>query len=87
MNQKTYLIAGAALIGTASPLGSILQYRKGKALDNQLGSVRQQLKSEQEISQMDEPGLLCGRVYLEANLKNCGLQANTRPSSLTGSRP
>ena len=73
MNQKTYLIAGAALVVAAFLLGFVPQYLKGKALDNQLGAIRQQLNSEREKSQMDELGLLCGHVYLETNLKNYGM--------------
>jgi hypothetical protein len=73
MNRKIGLIAGGVLIVAAFLLGFVPQYLKGKALDNQLNAVRQQLNSEGEKSQMDELGLLCGRVYLETNLKNYGL--------------
>jgi hypothetical protein len=73
MNWKTRLIVGGVLIVAAFLLGFVPQYRKGRALDNQLSVVRQQLNSEREKSQMDELGLLCGHVYLETNLKNYGL--------------
>jgi hypothetical protein len=73
MNQKMCLILGGALVVAAFLLGFIPQYLKGKALDNQLGAVRQQLNSEREKSQVDELGLLCGHVYLETSLKNYGL--------------
>ncbi len=73
MNRKIGLIIGGVLIVAAFLLGFVPQYLKGKSLDNQLGAVRQQLNSEREKSQMDELGLLCGRVYLETNLKNYGL--------------
>ncbi len=73
MNRKIGLIVGGVLIVAAFLLGFVPQYLKGRALDNQLGVVRQQLNSEREKSQMDELGLLCGRVYLETNLKNYGL--------------
>jgi hypothetical protein len=73
MNRKIGLIVGGVLIVAAFLLGFVPQYLKGKSLDNQLGAVRQQLNSEREKSQMDELGLLCGRVYLETNLKNYGL--------------
>jgi hypothetical protein len=73
MNRKIGLIAGGVLAVAAFLLGFVPQYMKGKALDNQLGVVRQQLNSEREKSQMDELGLLCGRIYLETNLKNYGL--------------
>ncbi len=73
MNWKTRLIVGGVLIVAAFLLGFVPQYRKGRALDNQLGAIRQQLNVEREKSQMDELGLLSGRVYLETNLKNYGL--------------
>ena len=73
MNWKTRLIVGGVLIVAAFLLGFVPQYRKGRALDNQLGAARQQLYLEREKSQMDELGLLCGHVYLETNLKNYGL--------------
>jgi hypothetical protein len=73
MNRKIGLIVGGVLIVAAFLLGFVPQYMKSKALDNQLGAVRQQLNSERMKSQMDELGLLCGHVYLETNLKNYGL--------------
>jgi hypothetical protein len=73
MSRKIGLIVGGVLVLAAFLLGFVPQYLKGKALDNQLGAARQQLNSEREKSQMDELGLLCGRVYLETNLKNYGL--------------
>ena len=61
-------------------LGFVPQYVKARDLASQLGAERQQLNSEREKSQMDELGLLCGYVYLQANLKNYGLagQYSTR---------
>jgi hypothetical protein len=73
MKWKMCLIVGGVLVVAAFLLGFVPQYLKGKALDNQLGAVQQQLNSEREKSQMDELGLLCGHVYLETNLKNYGL--------------
>ena len=73
MRWKTCLIISGALVVAAFLLGFVPQYQKGKALENQLGAVQQQLNSERDKSQMDELGLLCGRVYLETNLKNYGL--------------
>jgi hypothetical protein len=73
MSQKMRLIVGGALVVAAFLLGFVPQYLKGRALDNQLSAVRQQLNSEHEKSQMDELGLLCGHVYLETSLKNYGL--------------
>ena len=61
-------------------LGFVPQYVKARDLASQLGAERQQLNSDREKSQMDELGLLCGYVYLQANLKNYGLagQYSTR---------
>jgi hypothetical protein len=73
MSQKMRLIVGGALVVAAFLLGFVPQYLKGRALDNQLSAVRQQLNSEHEKLQMDELGLLCGHVYLETSLKNYGL--------------
>lgn len=73
MNRKTGLIVVGVLFAAAFLLGFVPQYLKGKTLDNQLGAARRQLNSERERSQMDELGLLCGRVYLETSLKNYGL--------------
>lgn len=73
MNRKTLLIAGGALVVGAFLLGFVPQYLKAKDLDNQLGTLRQQLNSEREKSHMDELALLCGYAYLETNLKNYGL--------------
>jgi hypothetical protein len=72
MNRKSGVIVGVVLIVGAFLLGFIPQYRKGKALDEQLGVVRRQLDSERRKSQMEELGLLCGHVYLETNQKNYG---------------
>jgi hypothetical protein len=46
---------------------------RAKDLASQLAAERQQLSSEREQSQMDALGLLCGYVYLQANVKNYGL--------------
>jgi hypothetical protein len=73
MSQKMRLIVGGALVVAAFLLGFVPQYLKGRALDNQLSAVRQQLNSEHEKSQMDELGLLAGHVYLETSLRNYGL--------------
>jgi hypothetical protein len=73
MNRKTGLIVAGVLFVAAFLLGFVPQYLKARALDNQLGAVHQQLNSEREKSQMDELGLLCGRIYLETSLKNYGL--------------
>lgn len=73
MNRKTRWIVGGVLFAAAFLLGFVPQYLKGRALDNQLSAARQQLNLEREKSHMDELGLLCGRVYLETNLRNYGL--------------
>lgn len=73
MNWKMRLIVGGVFLVAAFLLGFVPQYMKGKALDSQLGTVRQQLNSEREKSQIDELGLLCGHIYLETNLRNYGL--------------
>jgi hypothetical protein len=73
MNQKTLLIVGGSLVVAAFVLGFVPQYVKARDLTDQLGAERLQVKSEHEKSQMDELGLLCGYVYLQANLKNYGL--------------
>lgn len=73
MNRKLFLIVGAVLVVAALLLGFIPQYLKNRDLESQLSVVRQQLESEREKSQMDELDLLCGRVYLETDLKNYGL--------------
>lgn len=73
MNRKMGFIIGGVLVVAAFLLGFVPQYLKGKALDDQLDTAHQQLNSEREKSQMDELGLLCGRVYLETSLKNYGL--------------
>lgn len=73
MKWKICLIVGGTLVVAAFLLGFVPQYLKGKALDNQLSAVQQQLNSEREKSKMDELGLLSGRVYLEASLRNYGL--------------
>jgi hypothetical protein len=80
MNRKTLLIVGGSLVVAAFLLGFVPQYVKARDLASQLGAERQQLNSEREKSQMDELGLLCGYVYLQANLKNYGLagQYSTR---------
>lgn len=80
MNRKTLLIVAGSLVVAAFVLGFVPQYVKARDLASQLGAERQQLKSEREQSQMDELGLLCGYVYLQANLKNYGLagQYSTR---------
>ncbi len=73
MNRKTLLIVGGSLVVAAFLLGFVPQHLKARDLANQLGAARQQLNSERDKSQMDELGLLCGYVYLQANLKNYGL--------------
>lgn len=73
MKWKICLIVGGALVVAAFLLGFVPQYLKGKALDNQLSAVQQQLNSEREKSKMDELGLLSGHVYLETSLRNYGL--------------
>ncbi|HEX5432848.1 MAG TPA: hypothetical protein VFY05_01315, partial [Candidatus Angelobacter sp.] len=70
MNRKLCLIVGAVLAVAAFLLGFVPQYSKARDLGNQLSTVRQQLDAEREKSQMDELGLLSGRVYLETDLKN-----------------
>ena len=65
MKWKMCLIVGAALVACAFLLGFVPQYEKKKAVDKQLVAVQQQLNVEREKSQMDELGLLCGRIYLE----------------------
>ena len=80
MNRKTLLIVGGSLVVVAFLLGFVPQYVRARGLTDQLGAERQQFNSEREKSQMDELGLLCGYVYLQANLKNYGLagQYSTR---------
>ena len=73
MNRRTSLMVVGALVAAAFLLGFVPQYLKGKALDNQLSAVQQQLNAERGRSQMEELGLLCGHVYLQTNLKNYGL--------------
>jgi hypothetical protein len=73
MNRKTLLIVGGSLVVAAFLFGFVPEYVKSRDLARQLGAERQQLNSEREKSQMDELGLLCGYVYLQANLKNYGL--------------
>jgi hypothetical protein len=73
MNRKLCLIVGAVLAVAAFLLGFVPQYLKARDLGNQLSTVRQQLDAEREKSQMDELGLLSGRVYLETDLKNYSL--------------
>ena len=73
MNRKIGLIAGAVFVVAVFLLGFVPQYMKVRALDNQLSVAREQLNSERGKSQMDQLGLLCGRIYLETNLKNYGL--------------
>lgn len=73
MNRKIGLFVGGILVVAAFLLGFVPQYLKSHTLDNQLDAVRGQLKSERDKSQMDALSLLCGHVYLEADLKNYGL--------------
>jgi hypothetical protein len=84
MNRKTGLIVVGVLVVAAFLLGFVPQYMKGRALDNQLSVVSQQLNSEREKSQMDELGLLCGRVYMETNLKNYGLASQSSTKFFDG---
>ncbi len=70
--NRRFIVIGA-LVVAAFLLGFVPRYRKGKALEDQLGEVKQRLNAERDEAQMDELGLLCGRVYLETNLKNYGL--------------
>ena len=67
------MIAGGTLFIVAFLLGFVPQYRKAGDLENQLATSRKELTSESGKSQLDEAGLLIGRVYLEANLKNYGV--------------
>lgn len=73
MNRKFCLIVGGVMVVAAFLLGFVPQYLKNRNLDSQLGAVRQQLNLEQDKTQNDRLGLLCGHVYLETNLKNYGL--------------
>ncbi len=72
MQRKAFLIAGGILLVGAFLIGFVPQYRKAGELESQLATNRKELSAERLNSQLDELGLLIGRVYLEANLKNYG---------------
>lgn len=72
MSRKALWITIGSLVVAAFLLGFIPQYMRGRNLESQLGTIRQELNAESEKLQRGELGLLIGYAYLQANQKNYG---------------
>lgn len=77
MNRQTWLIVGGVLLLAAFLVGFIPEYMRAGNLASQLEAAQQQNTQLQGRVQMDELGLLAGRVYLDANQKNFGLASQS----------